>query len=141
MPDPYLPESINPDDLMAGVKRHSFVLLLVVSLAVHLVAIFGTSIGYMRLMRQYKSWHPRLKMKEAVKEQREREEDAKRKAALEKFLKEQEKAKAQEKGAPEKGAPEPKGEPEPGKIPKELKAKSGERPKESSLKLNELDSP
>jgi hypothetical protein len=126
---------------MANVKRHSFVLLLVLSFVIHLVAIFCTSISYMRLMRQYNSWHPRITMKLLGKEQREKEAEAKRRAAHEKFLAEQAKAKAPEKGAPEKGGPEPKGGAEPGKVPKELKAKSSERPKESSLKLNELDSP
>ena len=143
MPELDEPTVVNPDALMANAKRHSFVLLLVLAFVIHVVAIFGTSIGYMRLMRQYKSWHPRIAMKLLGKELREQEAEAKRKAAHEKFLKEQEsgKAKAPEKGAPEKGGPEPKSEAEPGKVPKELKAKSGERPKESSLKLNELDTP
>jgi len=141
MPEPDQSAVVNPDALMANVRRRSFVLLLVLSFVIHVVAIFGTSIGYMRLMRQYNSWHPRIAMKLLGKELREKESEAKRKAAHEKFLADQSKSKTQEKGTSEKGGPEPKGEAEPGKVPKELKAKSGERPKESSLKLNELDSP
>ena len=142
MPELNQPAAVNPDELMAGVKRHSFVPLFVISLVVHVAAIFGTSIGYMRLMRQYDSWHPRIEVKRRVKEMREQEAEAKRKAAHEKFLAEQAKAKSPEKGTPEKGAPEPApGDAEKGTVPKELKAKSAERPKESSLKMNELDSP
>lgn len=141
MPEPREPEAASPDELMRGVKRHSFLPLILVSLAIHVVAIFGTSIGYMRLMRQYRSWHPRIEMKRLAKEQREQEDEAKRKAAQERFLKDREKAGAPEKGSAEKEPAGAKGEPEKGKVPKELKATSGERPKESALKMNELDSP
>jgi len=144
MPEPSAPEAVNPDDLMLGVKRGSFLAILIVSVAVHLVLILGTSIGYMRLMREYKSWHPRIEMKRVAKQKREDESEAKRKAAYEKFQAEQAraKAKAKEAGAPDKeAAPEPKGGTGKGEVPKELKAKSSERPKESSLKLNELESP
>jgi len=142
MPDPAPPDAVNPDDLMLGVRRGSFFVILAVSVAVHLVLIFGTSIGYMRLMREHKSWHPRIEMKRVVKQKREDDSEAKRKANYEKFQAEQAKTKAKEKGAPDKGTPEPAtGDAEKGKVPKELKAKSGERPKDSSLKMNELDSP
>ncbi len=68
MPEPSLPEAVNPDDLMLGVRRGSFLAILLISVGVHLVLIFGTSIGYMRLMRRYKSWHPRIEMKRVAKQ-------------------------------------------------------------------------
>lgn len=141
MPDPAAPEALNPDELMAPVKRRSFLPLLALSFAIHILLVFGTSIGYIRMMRQYKSWHPRIEKKRLDKERREQEEEARRKAAHEKFLAEQARTKAAEKGAPEKPSTEPKAEPGPDRVPKELKAKSTERPKESTLKLNELDLP
>ncbi|HUT34440.1 MAG TPA: hypothetical protein VNE39_13220 [Planctomycetota bacterium] len=141
MAGPSPPEAVNPDDLMQSVRSRSFVAVLLVSVAVHVVAILGTSIGYMRLMRQYHSWHPRIEMKRTAKERREEEAEAKRKAAHAKFLAEQAKATAHEKGALDKGMPDAKGDAEKGTVPKGLKATSGARPKESSLKLNELDNP
>jgi hypothetical protein len=141
MPDAAPPDAVNPDDLMRGVRRGSFLAILLISIVVHLVLIFGTSIGYMRLMRQYQSWHPRFEMKRVAKQKREEDSEAKRKAAYEKFLADQTKTKAKDKAAPDKGAPEPKEDTGKGEVPKALKAKSGERPKDSSLKMNELDSP
>ncbi len=139
MPEPSLPEAVNPDDLMLGVRRGSFLAILLISVGVHLVLIFGTSIGYMRLMRRYKSWHPRIEMKRVAKQKREEEGEAKRKANYEKIQAERAKAEAKGKGEPDKGTPEPKEGTGKGVVPKELKAKSSERPKESSLKLNELE--
>ena len=142
MPDAAPPEAVNPDDLMTTVRRGSFLAILGVSAVVHVVLIFGTSIGYMRLMSRYKSWHPRAEMKRVAKQTREEESEAKRKAAYEKFQADQAKAKAKGKGEPDKGTPEPKDDGTgKGKVPEELKAKSSERPKESSLKLNELEAP
>jgi|GEM_PF-1219652 len=144
------PDAVNPDELMSGVRRHSFLALVLVSLVVHVIAIFGTSLGYIRLMRQYKSWHPRIAKKLLEKQRREEESEAKRKAAQEKFLADQAKAKAAREKAGEKEgekadhkdtAPAKGAAGDKPKILKEIEAKSAERPKESSLKLNELDSP
>ena len=150
MSEPIAPQAVNPDDLMAGVKRHSFLALVLISVLVHVVLIFATSIGYMRMMRQYKSWHPRIDMKLLAKKRREEDVDARRKAAHEKFLAEQGTKRPAEKGAEGRG-PAAKDTPAPttatkaggekAKVLKDIEAKSTERPKDSSLKLNELDAP
>lgn len=136
MPEPVASEVVNPDDLLAGVKRRSFLPVIIVSLAVHVVLVLGTSIGYMRLVRQHGTWHPRAEMKRLAKLEREAESEAKRKAAYEKFVADQAKAKAKEKDA---GGPDLKGDTAKGEVPAALKATSPQRPKESSLKLDELE--
>jgi len=135
-------EAVNPDDLLSRVRSRSFLWIVTASLVVHVIAIIGTSIGYMGLMRQYHSWHPRIEMKRQVKEKREEQDEARRKTARDKLLAEQANAsapKGDEKGVGDKAAPKA-GD---GKAPilKELEKKSSERPKDSSLKMNELDQP
>jgi len=127
----------NPDELMAGISSPTLLWTLLISVGVHLAVIFGTSIGYIHLMVQYRSLHPRFAIKQLSKDKREEEADAKRKAAYEKLIADQAKRDALEK-AGGKGASEPGGE---GKdkptILKELEKKSGERPKESSVGLDD----
>ncbi len=145
MPDPVPPEAVNPDDLMAGVKRHSFLVLILISVAVHIVLIFGTSIRHIGEMRKYKTLHPAIEKKRLAKLKREEEMEARRRAAHEKFMADQAKKKSAEKDGPEKGGPAPTTATKPGgekpKVLKDIEAKSTERPKESSLKLDELDAP
>lgn len=89
-PDPR-PSSadINPDELLAEVSRTGYFWILLLSVVIHVMAIFGTSVGYIHLMRQYRSWHPRFEMKRVAKENREQEMEARRKAAHERILAEQ----------------------------------------------------
>ena len=141
-------EAVNPDDLLSRVRSRSFLWIVAASLVVHVIAIVGTSIGYMGLMRQFRSWHPRIEMKRQVKEKREQDDEARRKAARDKLLAEQAKAsapKGDEKGLDEKASPKAttatKAGGEKAPILKELEKKSSERPKDSSLKMNELDQP
>jgi len=132
--------SINPDDLMAGVKRRGFFGVLIISLGVHLVAIFGTSIGYIHLMTQHNSLHPRFVIKKLNKEKREQDAEDKRKAVHDRLIAEQAKRQAQDKGA-KKGGPEGGDEKKTPGILKELEKTSKERPKESGMKMDELDQP
>ncbi|HPD14806.1 MAG TPA: hypothetical protein PLE19_07645 [Planctomycetota bacterium] len=145
MPESTAPQAVDPDELLADVKRQSFLRTVAASTVVHVIVILLTSIGYIGLMRQYKSWHPRIEMKRLAKEQREREDEQRRKEAHDKFLADQAKKKAGEKGGDEKGTPAPtsatKAEGDKPKVLKDIEAKSSERPKESSMKLNELDAP
>jgi len=145
MPESTAPQAVDPDELLADVKRQSFLRTVAASTIVHVIVILLTSIGYIGLMRQYKSWHPRIEMKRLAKEKREQEDEQRRKEAHDRFLADQAKRKAGEKGGDEKGtlAPTPatKADAEKPKVLKDIEAKSGERPKESSMKLNELDTP
>lgn len=150
MPEHAAPPAIDPDELLAGVKRPSFLRTVAIATIAHIALILLTSIGYIGLMRQYRSWHPRIEMKRLAKEKREQDDEAKRKAAHEKFLAEQAKKKAGEKAGDAKGAPAPttatpgaatQADAQKPKVLKDIEATSGERPKESTLKLNELDTP
>jgi len=135
---------VNPDELMAGVARLAFVWTLLFSLVVHVAVIFGTSIGYMRLMAQYHSLHPRFEIKRLNKDKREGDMTATRKAAQERILAEQAKREAQEKAGDKKGTAEQDtgtkagGEKDKPKILKELEKTSNERPKESTTGLDDI---
>jgi hypothetical protein len=99
--------SINPDVLMADVTKSKFPWLLVLSFVAHVILIFGTSIGYIRLMQKHNSWHPRIVMKQLAKERRDQEFKTKREADVEKIRAAQARKPPKDEGS-EKKEPAPR---------------------------------
>ena len=129
---------------MAEIARPVIGKMLVISVGIHLVLLLLTSIHFISQCFEHHTFHPRAMIKAIEQKKRDDEAEAKRKAAREKSQAEREKKKAAAKGAAEPGTATPT-EPEGGegtrqpKVIEDLKAKSGERPTTSDVKLDELE--
>jgi len=137
-------ESLSADELMADIGRPAIGRILLLSLAIHAALLLLTSVRFISLCVEHHTLDPRSAIREIEQQKREQELEAKREAARKKILAERAKKKAGAKAELSPAGPEEKGPPdaEPGekpKVVKDVEAKSKERPKQSSLTLDELD--
>ena len=130
--------SVDPDELISDLSRLSIAKTSLVSILVHVVLVGLTSIGFIALCVRHDTLHPRAVLKALAEKQRQAKLEAAREAARKKLQaqvdQQDKKAKAASKG-PEAGKTDkPKS-----KIEKTLQETSPQRPKASSLNLDNLD--
>ena len=77
-------DAVDPDELMGRISSLSFLRMAGISVAIHVVLIGVTSIGFLMDCSKYKTWHPDAEIRRITKEQRAEKlrkdrEDAQRK--------------------------------------------------------------
>ncbi len=145
-------QRVDPEALLADIARSHLVRMILWSSLIHFVLIGGTSVHFIKLCFDYQTLHPKQVVKQKAREAAEKkvkdDEDARVKAAI------QQQEDAKKKTAADKGAPgaaketpavapatgaAPDGkEPEKkkSKIEQELEKTSSERPKKTSISLD-----
>lgn len=123
---------VDPDELMGQVSNLPILKIVGISVALHVVLIGITSIGFLMDCSKYKTWHPDVEIRRIAKEQRAEKLLKEREDAQKKLIADQKK---KSKGGTKPGA-ETRGASD---VEKNVTRKSTTLPARSGVGLDDID--